>query len=149
MSQQILILFVSILAAFPILLGIRRRREGIRHKLKQVIVVEGIYLGLTYIMVRNGQPLMESILAGLVAAFVVNSFIKPRRRYVPASVKRKARAEFELKTGAKFNSKKHEYDHKVPFSRGGSHTADNVRIVDKKTNRSKGTRSTWWDVLGK
>lgn len=147
-SNQALII-IGILAALPVLLGIRRRREGIRYRLRKVIIVEGIYLGLAYLMLRNGQPQLESILAGLVAAFVVNSFIKPRSRYIRTSVKHKARAEFELRTGTKFNSRKHEYDHEVPFSRGGSHTTDNIRVVEKKKNRSKGAKSPWWDVLGR
>jgi hypothetical protein len=148
-SNQQLLIFIGILAAVPVLLGIRRRREGIHYRLRKVIIVEGIYLGLAYLMLRNGQPPLECILAGLVAAFVVNSFIKPRSRYISASVKRKARAEFELKTGTKFNPRKHEYDHEVPFSRGGSHTTDNVRVVERNKNRSKGAKSAWWDVLGK
>ncbi|HKW87846.1 MAG TPA: HNH endonuclease signature motif containing protein [Candidatus Acidoferrales bacterium] len=148
-SDQQLLIIIGLIAAIPVLLGIRRRREGIRYRLRKVLIVEGIYLGLAYIMLRNGQPPLESILAGLVAAFIVNSFIKPRSRYIPASVKRKAKAEFELKTGTKFNPRKHEYDHDVPFSRGGSHTMDNIRVVERKKNRSKGSKSAWWDVLGK
>jgi hypothetical protein len=148
-SPQQVLIFIGILAALPVLLGIRRRREGIRFRLRKVIIVEGIYLGLAYLMLRNGQPPLESILAGLVAAFVVNSFIKPRSRYLSAYVKRNAKAEFELRTGTKFNPKRHEFDHEVPFSRGGSHTTDNVRVVEKKKNRSKGAKSAWWDVLGK
>lgn len=148
-SPNQLLILIGVLAAFPVLLGIRRRREGLRYKLRKVIIVEGVYLLSAYLMLRSGQAPMESILAGLVAAFIVNSLIKPRSRYIPASVRRKARAEFELRTGTKFNPKKHEYDHEVPFSRGGSHTSDNVRVVEKKGNRSKGDTSPWWDVLGK
>jgi len=148
-SDQQLLILVAIIAAIPILLSVRRRREGILHRLRQVIIVEGVYLGLAFILVRNGQPPLVSILAGLVAALVVNSYLKPRSRYIPASVRRKARAEFELKTGMKFNPRKHEYDHQVPFSRGGSHTSDNVRVVERQRNRSKGAQSVWWDVLGR
>jgi hypothetical protein len=146
-NQQILI-FIAIIAAIPVLFGIRRRREAIIHRLKQVIIVEGVYLGLAFIMLQAGQPPVVSILAGLVAGFVVRSYLSPRNRYIPASVRRKARAEFELKTGEKFNPRKHEYDHEVPFSRGGSHTRDNVRVVERQKNRSKGAQSVWWDVLG-
>jgi len=148
-SNQQLLILIGIIAAIPLLLAIRARREGIVHRLKQVIVVEGVYLGLTFVMLKNGQPPLVSILAGLVAAFVVKSYLKPRNRYVSASVKRRARAEFELKTGTKFNPRKHEYDHEVPFSRGGSHTSDNVRVVEREKNRSKGAKSVWWDVLGR
>ena len=144
-----MLILVAVLAVIPILVGIRRRREGIRYWLKKIFAVEAVYLGVTFIMVRVGQPPVESLLVGVIAALVINSFIKPRKRNIPAATKLKARAKFELKTGTKFNPKKHEYDHKVPFSKLGSHTPDNVRVVDKKTNRSKGARSPWWDVLGK
>jgi len=147
-SHQLLVL-AGLLAAVPFLLSIRRRREGIRYRLRRIIVVEVVYLGLAYLLLRSGQSVAVSILAGMVAAFVVNSFFKPRSRYIPASVKRKAKAEFELRTGTKFNSRKHEYDHEVPFSRGGSHTTDNVRVVEKRKNRSKSSKSVWWDVLGR
>lgn len=148
-SSEQLLLVIGVLAALPILLGIRRRRQGIRYRLKKLIVVEGIYLGLAFLLLRFGQTPVVSILAGLVAALVVGSRFKPRSRYIPASVKRRARAEFELRTGSKFDPRKHEYDHDVPFSRGGSHTTDNVRVVEKKRNRSKGAASPWWDVLGR
>src|SRR5258708_24904220 len=115
-SDQQVLIFMGLPAAIPVLLGIRRRREGIRYRLRKLIIVEGIYLGLAYLMLQNGQPPLQSILAGLVAAFVVTSFIRPRSRYIPASVKRKPRAEFELKTGTKFTSMDEEYDHKDPFT---------------------------------
>jgi hypothetical protein len=147
-SQQLLIVIVFI-ASLPILLGLRRRREAIRHKVRGVIILEGLYLGVAYVMLHNGQQPLTSILAGLVLALVASKYMKPRSRHTPDHVKRRARAEFELKTGTKFNPKKHEYDHDVPFSRGGSHTPDNIRVVKKKRNRSKGATSPWWDVLGK
>jgi hypothetical protein len=146
-SQQVLIL-VGILAALPFLLSIRRRREAIRYRLRRIILVEAAYLGPAFLLLQLGQPPLICLLAGMVLALLVDSRIKPRSRYVPASVKRKARAEFELKTGKKFNPRKHEYDHDIPFSSGGSHTMDNIRVRERKTNRSKGAKSPWWDVLG-
>jgi hypothetical protein len=147
-SEQILIL-IAVLTGIPLLLAILRRREGIIHRLRQIIILEGVYLGLALILLRSGQTPLVSILAGLVAAFVIKSYLRPRSRYIPAGVKRRARAKFELETGEKFNPRKHEYDHQVPFSRGGSHTKDNVRAVEREKNRSKGDRSAWWDVLGR
>ena len=139
-SSEQLLLLVGVLAALPILLGIRRRRQGIRHWFGKLIIVEGIYLGLAFLLLRSGQTPLVSILAGLVAALVVSSLFKSRSRYVPASVKRKARAEFELRTGTKFNPRKHEYDHDVPSSRGGSHTTDNLRVISKQKNLKKGAK---------
>jgi hypothetical protein len=146
-SYQLLIAVLSLLA-LPILVGIRRRRESISYRLRRAVLVEAAYLGTAFLLLRIGQPVLVSILAGMVLALLVNSRFKTRSRYVPASVKRKAKAEFELKTGTKFNPRKHEFDHDVPFSRGGSHTTDNIRVREKKANRSKGVKSPWWDVLG-
>jgi hypothetical protein len=147
-SQEILI-FICILVGFPLLLGIRRRRESIRYRLSKIILVEGTYLGLAFVLIKAGRTPLESILGGMVAALFVSAYFKPRSRHIPASVKRKAKAEFELRTGKKFNPRKHEYDHDVPFSRGGSHTGDNLRVVEKRSNRSKGAKSPWWDLLGR
>lgn len=148
-SAQQWLLLAGILAAIPVLLGIRRRREGIRYWVRRIVLLESVYLGIAYIMLRKGQPPLESILAGMVAAFFIDSFIKPRSRHIPASVKRNLRAKHELRTGRKFNPQKYEYDHKVAFSRGGSHTTDNLKIVEKKRNRSKGSKTVWWDILGR
>lgn len=141
--------FVCILVAIPILAGINRRREGILYLVRKVVLGEVVYLGVTFITVKMGRTPLEALLAGLVAALAVYLFYKPRSRHVPASVKRRARAEFELRTGKKFNRRKHEYDHDVAFSRLGSHTSDNIHVMEKRKNRSKGARSVWWDALGK
>jgi hypothetical protein len=45
------------------------------------------------------------------------------------------------KTGKKFNPRKHELDHEIAFSKGGSHTAENPRVLEKKRNRSNGAES--------
>jgi hypothetical protein len=147
-AQQALII-IGVLVAVPLLLGLRRRREAILHKLRAGIIAESIYLGVAFIMLKSGQPPLTSILAGMVPALIVTNRLRPRSRHTPVHVKRVARAKFELETGQKFDPKKHEYDHDVPFSRGGSHTVDNVRVVEKKMNRSKGNAPPWWDVLGK
>jgi hypothetical protein len=138
-----------VVGVFFILVGIRRRREAIRSRLRLVILGEAAFFITYYVLAYTRRSFFESLLGGTIAVLVVMLVSRPRSRYIPASVKRKAKAEFELRTGKKFNSRKHEYDHEVPFSRGGSHTTDNLRVVEKKKNRSKGAKSPWWDVLGK
>lgn len=46
----------------------------------------------------------------------------------------KARRKMGLKKGDP-----REVDHKTPMSKGGSNARSNLRIVSRKTNRSKGT----------
>jgi hypothetical protein len=133
--------FVYIIVAvvfFLLLVSIRRRREAILHRVRRGIVVEGIYVGVAYVMVQAGRTTIEALLGGIVAGLVVNQMISGRSRHIPTSVRRKKIREYELRTGKKFNPRKHELDHEVAFSKGGSHTEDNLRVVEKGKNRSRG-----------
>jgi hypothetical protein len=136
-------------AALPLLLSVFRRREHYAYRLKLTLRMEAAYIIVVLIAVAAGRQQLEPILWGLLAGFVVYMRTKPRSRYISASVKRKRRAEYELRTGKKFNPRKAEYDHEVPHSRGGGNTEDNIRVVEKRKNRSKGAKSPWWDLLGR
>jgi hypothetical protein len=147
-DQQILYIIVAVVFFF-LLVSIRRRREAIRHRIRRVIIVEGAYLGVAYVMAQAGRTGIESLLGGIVAALIVNQWMPGRSRHIPASVRRRTIAEYELRTGKKFNPRKQELDHEVAFSKGGSHTEDNLRVVERRENRSKGSKSPWWDLLGR
>jgi len=147
-DQQLLKIIAGVVIFF-LLVSIRRRREAIRHRIRRVIVVEGVYVGVAYFMAQAGRTSIESLLGGIVAALIVNQMMPGRSRHIPASVRRRKVAEYELRTGKKFNPSKHELDHEVAFSKGGSHTEDNLRVVEKRKNRSKGAKSPWWDLLGR
>jgi hypothetical protein len=41
--------------------------------------------------------------------------------------------------GESFDARKHEIHHRVPFSRGGGHTPDNLK-VSKTENRRRGNK---------
>jgi hypothetical protein len=130
------------------LVSIKRRREGIRHRLRRIVIVEGVYIAVAYVMNQLGRTGVESLLGGVLAAFVVNQMMSGRSRHIPSTVRRRKIAEYELRTGKKYNSRKHELDHEIAFSKGGSHTEDNLRVIEKRKNRSKGAKSPWWDLLG-
>jgi hypothetical protein len=134
---------------FALLMSISRRREYYAYKFKLILSMEIAYLAGVFISAYLGRREFEPILWGLLAAFVVFIRTKPRSRHISATVRRKKEAEFVLKTGKKYNRKKHELDHEVAFSKGGSHTEDNIRVVEKGKNRSKGAKSPWWDLLGR
>ena len=57
---------------------------------------------------------------------------KPKQRK-QRSMRVLARRKMGLKVGDK-----REVDHKVPLHRGGSNAKTNLRVVSRKTNRSKG-----------
>jgi len=63
---------------------------------------------------------------------------KKRSRYIPKRVRR-AVVERDLKS-EKFDPQRHHIDHVWPFARGGSHTVDNLRVVDKTKNLRKGAK---------
>jgi hypothetical protein len=62
----------------------------------------------------------------------------PRKRAIPASV-RKAVIARDL-GDTPFDSSKHHIDHIWPYSKGGSHTVDNLRVVARKENLRKGAK---------
>jgi hypothetical protein len=140
---------VAFIVIIVVLASIRRRREAIRHRIRRILIVEGVYIGVAYGVSQLGRTTVESLLGGVVAALIVNQMMPGRSRHIPSSVRRRKIAEYELRTGKKFNPSKHEIDHEVPFSRGGSHTHDNLRVIEKARNRSKGATSPWWDLLGR
>ena len=135
--------------AFVLAPGIWRRRESIRFRLRVVIVGEATYLLVTLGLAKAGWSAPQALVCGLLTGLVVAMLQRGRNRYVPRSERRKAIARFESKTGRRYNPRIHDLDHVVPFSRGGSNTADNLRVIERSTNRAKGARSPWWDLLGR
>ena len=134
---------------YAVLLSIGRRREAIRYELRRLFFLLAIYLGVVIYLSQAGWKPPEAIGAGIVAGLLADTQFRRRSRYIPRSAKRKAIARFELETGKKYNPRKHELDHVIPFSKGGSNTGDNLRVVSRRENRSKGTKSPWWDFLGR
>ena len=129
--------------------GVWRRRESIRFRLRVVIVAEAAYLLVTLCLTQAGWSGPQAVVCGVFAGLVVGLLQRGRTRYIPRSERRKAIARFEYKTGRKYNPRVHDLDHVVPFSRGGNSTADNLRVIERRTNRAKGSRSPWWDLLGR
>lgn len=139
---------VALAVFYLFLLAIRRRREAIRLALRRLLLVALAYLGVVAYLSQTGWGASQTIIAGVLTGLVVDSFIPRRTRYIPGTVKRRAIARWEQQTGQKFNPRVHELDHVIPFSKGGSNTADNLRVVTRRENRSKGAKSPWWDLLG-
>lgn len=134
---------------FALLLSISRRREYYAYKLKLIFRMEAAYIIAVVVAAALGRQQLEPIVWGLVAGLLVYIGTKPRSRYIPAAVKRRRRAEYELRTGKRFNPRKLEYDHDIPHASGGGNTEDNIRLIEKGKNRSKSAKSPWWDLLGR
>jgi hypothetical protein len=146
--------FVLVLLIAPFLallfLSLYRRREGIRHRLRRLILGEAVYLIAAVYLSKQHVAAPVAIGFGILAGVAVERLLlKPRGRHIPASEKRRAIARYERKTGRRYNRKEDEFDHEIAFSRGGSSTADNLRIRPRAENRRKGRKSPWWDLLGR
>jgi hypothetical protein len=85
----------------------------------------------------------------LVIAFLLLISRRGRRsRYIPVKSKRLAQAELFKKhysdpetTTKPLRLRNYEYDHKHPYSRGGSADPENIALITRKENRRKGNRS--------
>ena len=119
-------------------------REGARLFLRNFAKAALVFCFLTVILptVRlqtRFQPSQEQVLAGIVALiFFVRWQGRKRSRYIPKATRRAVVAR-DLK-GEKFDSQKHHVDHVWPFAKCGSHTADNLRVIEKKKNLQKGAK---------
>ncbi|GEM_PF-2749937 len=124
--------------------ALRLAREGARLFLRSVlraVVVFCCFMGALNALRPWTQltPAHEQIAAGFVALIVFFRFQGQKRsRYIPKSV-RSAVIARDLK-GEAFDPAKHHIDHVWPFSRGGSHTTDNLRVIEKKKNLRKGAK---------
>jgi hypothetical protein len=145
--QQIAPLAILGVVAFMFGLSLFRRRVAIGQQIGWLLRVVGFYLA-TIIVAAKYMPPMEAFLLGMVVGFVVANRTRPRRsRYVSRAARRKVIARFE-RTGRRYNSREYEIDHVVPHSKGGTSTADNLKVIPRARNRTKGAKSPWWDAFG-
>jgi len=107
-------------------------------------------LGIAGLLINvKHVPKGQAAVIGVIGGVLVVAVSKPRGRRITAKDRRRAIARYELETGKKYNSRKHDLDHEIPFSRGGNNTAENLRVQTRGKNRSRGARrSAWWDVFG-
>jgi hypothetical protein len=149
-SDQLTLILVVAPILFLLLLSLYRRREGILHSARRVIIAEAAYFILAVYLGQRGIPPIAAVGIGVLAALALERLlVAPRSRHIPAAQKRKAIAAYERKTGRKYDRKTDEFDHEIAFSRGGSSTADNLRVRTRTDNRRKGKKSPWWDLLGR
>ena len=83
----------------------------------------------------------------LIVILAVLGARKKRSRAIPVKSKRLALAKFfqEHYSDAERSNKKlrlrdYEFDHIRPFSRGGTHDSENIRVIPKTENRRKGAK---------
>ena len=135
-----IILIVGALVCLYWLRALHLAREGARRWLQSLIIaVVVFFMGkwiLTGLHFQNKNVALISFTTA-VCVFVRRNSAR-RSRYIPKSVKRAVIAR-DLKNGG-YDSAKHHIDHVWPFSKGGSHTTDNLRVIEKKKNLKKGAK---------
>lgn len=136
-----------------LVLSLWRRREAVAIAIRAFAIYLAVVFGVKWALEQQQPPMAEiqqlviSVLGGICAALVWFIRYPARGRRLPARHRRAVIERHERQTGEKFDSRTHEIHHKIPFSRGGTHGADNLKVVEKSWNRSRGDRPPWWDVL--
>lgn len=148
-TQRDVEILIFVVLAVMVLKSVSRRREAIRFLIRQMVGVCLIAACIWVGALMLGQTQSNANGITLLSLIVLIAALPKRRRYLRVSERRKAIARFELETGKKYNPRKHDLDHEIPFSRGGNNSADNLRVKGRRENRKKGARSTWWDVFAK
>lgn len=139
-----LVFIVGFFVCLYWLRALRLAREGarrfLRNLVKAVILFGALMAILSGIRLQSHlAPDQEKGIAGVVAfIFFARWQGEKRSRYISKATRRKV-IERDLK-GEKFDPEKHHVDHVWPFSKGGSHTSDNLRVIDKKRNLRKGAK---------
>jgi hypothetical protein len=121
--------------------ALRLAREGARLFLRNLAFAILVFIGCQLVLAQMKVPNKNaSALSGFIALVVFGARRQRSRRsrYIRKSVKRAVIAR-DLKN-EQYDPAKHHIDHVWPFSRGGSHTADNLRVIAKKKNLKKGAR---------
>src|SRR5260221_9303358 len=118
--------------------ALRLAREGARLFLRNLVKAVMVFCLLMAALSATRQQTQlvssqEQLIAGFVAiVFFGQSQNRKRSRYISKSTRRAVIAR-DLK-GEEYDSQKHHIDHVWPFARGGSHTADNLRVIAKRKN---------------
>jgi len=146
-QDKLVALGVAILIGL-ISLSVYRRRDFIRQHIRYYLSTAIAYVFVFWIATRFMDPPKALLLSLLIYAIVLNRWRPRRSRYISRRERRKVIARFE-RSGKRYDPKKHEIDHVVPHSRGGTNTADNLKVIDRDRNREKSAKSPWWDVLGR
>ena len=134
---------VVILAAgvlFYVVLPLWASRDGIAWGIRRgTVAVVGAVVVHQVAIAKGTQP-GTAVLVALLCGWAAAQLVPARSRNIPIHVKRKVIGEYESRTGKKYKAREVEVDHVWPFARGGSHTADNLRVIPKAKNRKKGAR---------
>ncbi len=120
--------------------ALRLARHGARLFLRNLSIAVLVFFACQIVLSgMKVQSANANVIAGLLSAAVLYQRASARRsRYISKSVRRAVIAR-DLKD-EQYDARKHHIDHVWPFSKGGSHTADNLRVIAKRKNLKKGAK---------
>jgi hypothetical protein len=132
------ILVAGVLLCVYWLRVLRLARQGARLFLRNLALSALVFCTCELVLPKlsSKDPLPLSLLLAIIVCFRKGSM--RRSRHIPASEKRAVIARHRKK--GNYDPKTHHIDHIQPFSKFGSHTADNLRVVPKEKNLKKGAR---------
>lgn len=139
-----IVFFIGARVCLYWLRALRLAREGPRlflRNLAQAVLVFGLLMLIlpAFRLQTHLQQSHEKAIAGFLALISFGLWQgKKRSRYIPKATRRAVIAT-DLK-GETFDPEKHHIDHVWPFSKGGSNTVDNLRVVEKRKNLQKGAK---------
>jgi hypothetical protein len=140
MTTNILLLIVLVLVCTLWWRDNRGRHYNLLHLGKIVLLALACALVTIAVAHQFGMSNEDArLLFGGTFVFVLLIFPK-RRRDIPNGLRREVIAEWEAETGQKFDGGVHELNHKIPFSEGGGHTKENLRVLPRQENREKGKK---------
>lgn len=143
---------LAVIAAIVIALlaaNLWARRQHLAYTLRKLLaaVIGGLLMYGAFMIDPRFQPAAPFI--GVLVGILLFSLRPRRKRGMRAEARRRVIAKWIASTGKKYNPRIHEVDHIIPFAKGGSDTEDNLRVIEKKANRSKGAKGPWWDLMGR
>jgi hypothetical protein len=121
---------------------VHKARQGyFRFQAKRVGVALLVFGGA--LLALNGPHTSRWLASFLAASAALVSvfFVRPPKqtRYIPAKV-RKAVLRRDLGQERRYDSRLHAIDHRVPYSKGGENTVDNLRVLGRVENARKRDR---------
>ena len=153
MGDNSLPITIGIFVCALLLISIWRRLDHVLRTLHWGIFCALVGFVIYGLAMGTNDPEVQSaaVAIGFMSGAVVFVTRRPkpsqRRRSIRAVDRRNVISKWQIQSGQKFNSRFHEIDHVVPFSQGGNETEDNLRVMERKRNRSKGAKAPWWDLL--
>lgn len=132
---------VASVVAYYYLQVFRRSKKLVRFKVRRILVyLICLCLGIP-ILTGKGYTVRDaalfSMFVGISAAFILIRAPNNNRR-IPSAIRRAVIAR-DLK-GERFNAAVHDIDHIVPYSKGGDHSLENLRVIGRSQNRKRGAK---------